>query len=303
MRNKRFDSDRNFFGLGKSKGKKPIVVVGIPWDITSSYRRGAAEAPDAIRKATDSKLYNRYTEQGVDLATQLKVCDHGNARKARNAMQLKKSIVSAIKVHDHNNAASLFLGGDHFVTFPAFESVAELQGQPLSLLYFDAHPDLYDTYEGKLNSHATVVSRILDNRNASNGKVCYVGLRASTMEQEDRMVKLGLTKYTSHDVFTKGTQEICNSLKSMLKDTLVYLSVDLDGLDPAFAPGVGNPQPGGLSSRQLFDIVQNIDDLQIVAADIVEYLPRCDIEARTTAFTSAILIKEIMWAMAKRFGR
>ena len=297
------NSDRNFFGLGESAAKKPIVVVGIPWDVTSSYRRGAAAAPDAIRKATDAKLYNRYTEQGVDLAAQIKVCDHGNAKKAGNAMDLKKGIASAIRVHNHGKAALLFLGGDHFVTFPAFESVAELQGRPLSLLYFDAHPDLYEIYEGNLNSHATVVSRILDNRSASNGKVCYVGLRASTKEQESRIVKLGLTKYTSHDVFAKGSQEISDSLKSMVKDTLVYLSIDLDCLDPAYAPGVGNPQPGGLSSRQLFDIIQNLDDLEIVAADIVEYSPRCDTNARTTAFTSAVLIKEIMWAMTKRSRR
>jgi agmatinase len=292
--------DRNFFGLSESTAKKPIVVVGIPWDVTSSYTRGAAAAPDAIRKATDARLYNHYTEQGVDLTAQIKVCDHGNVKKAWNAKDLKKNIASAIRMHHHENAVLLFLGGDHFVTFPAFESVAELHGQPLSLLYFDAHPDLYETYEGNLNSHATVVSRILDNRHASNGKVCYVGLRASTREQESRIVKLGLTKHTSNDVFAKGSQEICDSLKSMMKNTPVYLSIDLDCLDPAYAPGVGNPQPAGLSSRQLFNIIQNLDDLEIVAADIVEYSPRCDTNARTTAFTSAVLIKEVMWAMTKR---
>jgi len=295
----RVSSVRDFFGLEKSTAKRQIVVVGIPWDVTSSYRRGAAAAPDAIRKATDARLYNSYTEQGVDLAARVKVCDHGNAEKARNVIDLKRIISSTIKVHDHKNAALLFLGGEHFVTFPAFESAAEFHGQRLSLLYFDAHPDLYEIYEGSLNSHATVVSRILSNTNANVGKVGYVGLRASTKEQEDRIAKLDLMKYTSHDVVEKGYQKICNSLNRMLKNTFVYLSIDLDCLDPAYAPGVGNPQPGGLSSRQLFDIIQNLD-LEIVAADIVEYSPRCDTNARTTAFMSAVLIKEIMWAMTKR---
>jgi arginase family enzyme len=92
-------------------------------------------------------------------------------------------------------------------------------------------------------------------------------------------------------------------VKSMVKNTPVYLSIDLDCLDPAYAPGVGNPQPGGLSTRQLFDIIQNLDDTEIIAADIVEYSPRCDTNARTTAFTAAVLIKEIMWAMTRQSKR
>jgi len=167
------------------------------------------------------------------------------------------------------------------------------------LLYFDAHPDLYESYEGSRYSHATVVSRILDDGNLSSGNVCYVGIRASTREQDERIKDLGLTTYTTQDVYTKGCDAIASSIKSKLSDQPVYLSIDLDCLDPAFAPGVGNPQPGGLSTRQLLEILHSISGLEIIASDIVECSPKLDSNARTTAHTSSILIKEIMGLMAK----
>jgi len=289
-----------FFGLTHSSGADTLVVVGIPWDATASYRRGAAAAPRAIRTATDSALYNRYSERGVDLAGLWRVCDHGNVRRARTASSLRRSVEVTMKLHDHRNQRTLFLGGDHYVTYPAFEVAAESGGRPLSLLYFDAHPDLYESYEGSLHSHATVVSRILENTKTSSGKVCYVGIRASTKEQDNRIQQLGLTKLTSHDVDTKGCEEISSSAKSLLADEPVYLSIDLDCLDPAYAPGVANPQPGGLSTRQLFDILHGLDGLRVVAADIVEYSPNCESNAKTTGFTAAVLIKEIMHLLALR---
>jgi agmatinase len=294
----RIQTHKTFFGLTRSAGTKTLVVVGIPWDSTSSYRHGAAAAPGAIRIATDSGLYNRYTQRGIDLGRVWKVCDHGDVKKAKNVTELENNIRSAIAIHHHEKPHMLFLGGDHFVTYPAFSAVAEFQRRPLSLLYFDAHPDLYQTYGGSPYSHATVVSRILDNKSASTGKVCYVGIRASTEEQENRIRELGLTEHTSHDVYAKGTQEISHSILNELQPTPVYLSIDLDCLDPAYAPGVGNPEPGGLSTRRLFDILQSLSGLEIIAADVVEYSPKCESNARTTAFTSAVLIKEIMGLMS-----
>ena len=283
-----------FFGLTRSSGSGTLVVVGIPWDLTSSYRRGAFAAPNAIRRATDGALYNRYSERGMDLADVWRVCDHGNVRKVTAASKLRKSIEVTTKLHNHGNQRTLFLGGDHYVTSPAFELIAESEGKPLSLLYFDAHPDLYPSYEGNLYSHATVVSRIVENPNTSTGRVCYVGIRASTSEQDRRIEKFGLTKITCDDICRKGCEAISSSVKALLTDDRVYLSIDLDCLDPAYAPGVANPQPGGLSTRQLFDILHGLDGLQVVAADIVEYSPNCESMARTTAFTAAVLIKEMM---------
>ncbi len=179
--------------------------------------------------------------------------------------------------------------------------VEEIQERRLSLLYLDAHPDLYESYQGSSYSHATVVSRILDRNNSGSRTVCYVGIRASTREHE-RIRDLGLVEYTARDVYTRGCSAIASSIRPALTDEPVYLSVDLDCLDPAFAPGVGNPQPAGLSTRQVFDILQGVEGLEIVAADIVEYSPRFDLE-RTTAFTSAILIKEIMGVMAETSSR
>jgi agmatinase len=273
--------------------------VGVPWDKTSSYQRGSAAGPDAIRRATSAQLYNRCTEKGCDLASLWRVCDHGNTKKAEKIRELGRIIKAATNLHRHKNASVLFLGGDHFITCYCFSHIASLLGHRLSLLYFDAHPDLYERYEGSLYSHATVVSRILDRKDLSSGLVCYVGLRASTNEQDGRIASFGLSKYTAHDVSIRGCNSISRSIKSHFSNEPVYLSVDLDCLDPAYAPGVGNPQPGGLSTRDLIEILHGLEGLKIVAADIVEYAPKCDSKSRTTAFTSAILIKEMLGTMAK----
>lgn len=288
----------SFFGLANPNAGRQLVVIGELWDATSSYRRGAAAGPDAIRAATSAKLYNNFTDQGLDLSTLWKVCDHGNIRP-KSARRFKASLISRITSHAHPNRSLLFLGGDHFVTYPSFIATAELQKRPLSLLYFDAHPDLYVEYEGRALSHATVVSRILDESSFSTGVVCYVGIRASTPEQNERIKSLRLTSHTTRDVYSMGTDVVASSLRSLLRGQPVYVSIDLDCLDPAFAPGVGNPQPGGLTTRQLIEILQEIEGVDVVAADIVEYCPRFDSASRLTGFTAAILIKELMGTMAK----
>lgn len=288
-----------FFGLTESDIKRHFIVLGVPWDITSSYRYGAKDGPDAIRSATSSRLYNRFTDDGMDLAACWRVCDHGNIARTRDVSKLEKLLASALSRHNHTISPTLFLGGDHFITYPCFSLTAKRLGRPISLVYFDAHPDLYDSYDGKASSHATVVSRILNNKNDCSGLVTYVGIRASTSEQDASIEKLGLTVHRAEDVFKNGANIIASSLKSSLREEPVYISIDLDCLDPAFAPGVGNPQPGGLTSRQIVDILRGLRGVNVVAADIVEYCPRFDSHSRITAFAAAILIKELMGLIAK----
>ena len=298
MRNRRHAIRRHdFFDLLDSRGSRDLVVIGVPWDETSSYRRGATAGPDAIRSATSGRLYNQFTEQGLDLSAYWKVCDHGNVR-ATSVPGLKRLIASKLRLHDHQKPSILFLGGDHFITYPAFTTTAETKECSLSLLYFDAHPDLYPEYDGNRFSHATVVSRILEDRGHSSGSVCYVGIRASTKEQDVRIKDLGLSAYTARDIEVRGCETIASRIVSDIGSGPVYLSVDLDCLDPAFAPGVGNPQPGGLSTRQTIEILRGLQGLNVVAADIVEYSPGCESDSKSTGFTSAILIKELMGLMA-----
>ena len=289
-----------FFGLVEAEGQRNLVVIGVPWDATSSYQRGVAYGPDAIRLATDGKLYNRFTEDVVDLATKWKVCDHGNVRvdKRTNARTLEGRIYNAVTQHHHQAQSTLLLGGDHFITYPCFCSIARLKNERLSLLYFDAHPDLYDRYDGSEYSHATVVSRVLERAEFSTGQVCYVGIRASTKEQEDRITRFRLIEFTARDVYTQGCEQICAKIKSALSDHPVYLSIDLDCLDPSFAPAGGHQQPGGMSTRQLFDILHGLERLRVVASDVVEYSPPRD-SGRITASAAAILIKELLGLMSR----
>lgn len=278
------------------------MVIGVPWDATTSYDYGAALGVNAIRLATDGRMFNRFTEEGIDLATLWRVCDHGNVKLRNdlsNVSKLERAIRLAASLHGHHDPKMLFLGGDHFVTYPSFCVTAEMQERPLSLLYFDAHPDLYPSYDGSQYSDATVVSRILEKKQFVSGSVCYVGIRASTGEQEKRIKAFGLTEFTARDVHKQGCEAVSATLRSLLSDQAVYLSIDLDCMDPAFAPGTGIPQAGGLSSRQIMDILHGIKGLEIVAADIVEYEPGSDSPGRTTAFLSSILIKELMGIMAR----
>jgi len=291
-----------YFGLAESSASKHLVMVGIPWDATSSYHYGAAAGPNAIRLAMDGSMYNRFTEEGDDLAVLWRVCDHGNIKlrsNRANIPKLEKAIHSAVKRHNHEDAPTIFFGGDHFVTYPSFCVMSEIRSEQLALLYFDAHPDLYEAYDESPYSDATVVSRILERKDTSSGIVCYVGIRASTGEQDKRIKSFGLTEFTARDVYDQGCEAISTSLKSTLSGKPVYISIDMDCLDPAFAPGVGIPQAGGLSTRQLFDILHGIKGLEIVAADIVEYSPDCDPPPRRTAYAASILIKELMGIMAR----
>jgi len=261
----------------------PIALLGIPNDENSSYLRGPAEAPAAIRRELFSDAYAQYSESGVDLSAPGRWIDHGDvAFEAGQDPWL--SIETAVARALEPGHPLISLGGDHAVTHPILRAVRR-QHPRLTLVHVDAHPDLYDAYQGNPRSHASPFARIMEEGLAD--RLIQVGLRATSAEHRAQFRRFG--------VETVSAAQWTGELRLTI-DTPVYLSLDLDALDPAYAPGVSHREPGGVTPRQVIGLIQSLD-APLVAADVVEYNPRCDI-GNATALVAAKLAKEIAGMMA-----
>jgi arginase len=260
------------------------TLIGLPYDAASSHLRGAAHAPARIREALRSYSANAYTEDLLDLeapgrwrdAGDLPLSDPGTVREVIRAG------VSGVLA---SGGRPLALGGDHSVTFPVLQAVAAA-GEPLTILHFDAHADLYDDFEGNPYSHACPFARIMESGLAT--RLVQVGVRTLTAHQRAQADRFGVEILDMRAVAAGARVDVQGP---------VYISLDLDVLDPAFAPGVSHWEPGGLTTRELLTLVQAVN-APIVGADLVEYNPRRD-ENGFTAMVAAKCLKELLAAMLR----
>ncbi len=254
-----------------------IILQGILFDEKSSYLRGSASAPPLIREQLYSDASNTFAENGVDIKT-LAIDDKGDF-----SISSYEDIGRVTEEHLGEGNRLLTLGGDHSISFPVLEAFS--QNYPnLSVLHIDAHADLYDEFEGDKHSHACPFARIMEGKLAK--RLVQVGVRTLNQHQRVQAHKFGVELFEMRD---HKLWEIPSF------DTPVYISLDLDGIDPAFAPGVSHREPGGLSVREVLDIIQSIK-APIVGADIVEYNPERDIDGLTSV-VAAKLMKEILSMM------
>ncbi|MHA2370427.1 MAG: agmatinase [Candidatus Hodarchaeales archaeon] len=278
-----------------------LATIGIPWDVSSSYRRGAAKGPAIIRQATSGRLYNSYTETNVNLRDKWQVFDAGDVEfSTTDPLEARNAVLAAVKDIYRNgpNNRFLFLGGDHLATYfslYALQNAGVLNGaKNFAIIYLDAHPDLYASYKEDLYSHACILRRILDDTEIDPRKIVQVGIRAATPEQLEFIQQTGITSISRKAFHEMGPRGASKQAQQVLKGTdLIHISIDLDVLDPAFAPGVGNPEPGGLMTSEVVSFIHGLAGLPIFAFDIVEFCPAYDL-SMTTAFTAAKLIKEIL---------
>ncbi|NPE08242.1 MAG: agmatinase [Asgard group archaeon] len=280
----------NFANLG---------VLGIPWDASSSFRRGAAEGPTFIRHATSGQLYNSFAETGRNIKDTWQIFDLGDGLiETPDAMEAKHIVLSTLTKYHRHGMRFFFLGGDHLSTYFAFTALKKLQDLRMGLIYIDAHPDLYEHYEGNPYSHACVVKRIIDETNIEPETIIQVGIRSPTPEQIDYANSVGIKTITTKDIAQNGPQTAAETVKSFIPKYLdgVYLSIDLDVLDPAYAPGVGNPEPAGLTTRELIEFLHGLQGIKIHSFDIVELCPKFD-PSGISALAAAKLIKEILGIM------
>ncbi|UCE14031.1 MAG: agmatinase [Candidatus Heimdallarchaeota archaeon] len=279
--------------------KANLLALGVPWDVSSSYRRGSAEAPDKIRQATSGNLYNPYTETYVDILDKWQMFDAGNVMLSEHVINARTDVFKTLKplYNQKKDFKFLFLGGDHLITYFCIHSLVKLglfQDGTIGILYFDAHPDLYEHYEGNRYSHACVLRRVIEETPIDPKNIFQVGIRAGTTEQREFSNNHGITTITSNEFLKRGVEETAVLIQEFSqKVDHIYLSIDLDILDPAFAPGLGNPEPAGVSTRKLVDLIQELTDLPIVAFDLVELCPAFD-KSNISAFAAAKVIKETL---------
>lgn len=261
-----------------------IDLIGLPTDRNSSFRRGAALAPAAIRRQLFSPHGNSASESGAELGAGIALFDKGDLPLSEDAGD-DALIEAAVAASLAAGARPLLLGGDHAVTFPVLKAIAAHHG-PVDILHFDAHPDLYDDFEGNPRSHASPFARIMEAGLAR--RLVQVGIRTLNAHQRAQAGRFGVEIVPMRDF----TPALVPGL-----DGPLYISFDIDGLDPAFAPGVAHPEPGGLSVREALNVLARIE-APVVGADIVELNPLADIND-LTAVVAAKLAKELAALLAR----
>ncbi len=260
------------------------TLLGVPFDGFSSYLRGAGDAPAKIRQALRCHASNQWTELGVDLGSAGTYEDSGDIdlRRAdeKNALT---AIEGGVGVLLGQGRRPVLLGGDHSITFPILKAMAS-KHRDLTIVHFDAHPDLYDEFEGNRFSHACPFARIMEARLAK--RLVQVGIRTINRHQREQAQRFGV------EVVEMRALPAYENLKA---DGPVYVTFDMDALDPAFAPGVSHREPGGMSVREAIAHLHAIDG-EIVGADLVEYNPVQDV-AGMTATVAGKILRELMGKM------
>lgn len=256
------------------------VLLGIPFDAQSSYLRGPALAPPLIRQAFRCDSSNLWTESGVDLSEQT-FCDAGDLElAAENAFQAIETSVDNLL---SDGQSPICLGGDHSVTYPILRAFAK-KFNNLTIVHFDAHPDLYEEFEGNRLSHACPFARIMEEGCAK--RLIQLGIRTMNSHQKQQAARFGVDVVEMRNLPAFHKLDIGGD---------VYLSFDVDVLDPAFAPGISHREPGGMSVREALSHLHAIRG-NIVGADIVEYNPKQDV-AQLTAMVCGKVLKELLGKM------
>jgi arginase len=270
------------------------TLLGIPFDGNSSYLRGAGDAPRKIREAIGCEASNSWTESGVDLAAVGAYEDAGDLSfdessfgESSNGKTAFPAIEAGVGKLIESGKRPVLLGGDHSITYPIIKAFARKYSD-LTIFHFDAHPDLYDEFEGNRLSHACPFARIMEDGLAK--RLVQVGIRTMVRHQREPAEKFGV------EVVEMRALPAYEKLKAAGP---VYISFDIDVLDPAFAPGVSHREPGGMSVREAIAHLHAIEHAKegtIVGADVVEYNPVQDF-AGVTANVAAKIVKEILGKM------
>lgn len=258
---------------------KPLFhLIGLPTDCNSSFERGAALAPTAIRAALWSDRGNLACENGMEVGTDFTIDDKGDlalVETSEDDARIRNQVMACLVT----GATPLLLGGDHAVTFPIMQAIHARYGA-VTILHFDAHPDLYDHFDGNPRSHASPFARIMEAELAC--RLVQVGIRTLNTHCREQAARFGVEIVDMR----RFTPDLVPPIHGP-----TYISLDLDGIDPAFAPGVSHAEPGGLNVREVLAVLDRVAGT-IVGADIVELNPRFDVNS-VTAILAAKLVREI----------
>jgi agmatinase len=271
-----------------------VAVLGIPFDSGVTYRPGARFGPQGVR--TGSRLLRGY-HPALDVSPfqVQQVVDAGDV--ACNPFDIAEAIGQIEAGADEVLASAsklLSIGGDHTIALPLLRAMHRRHG-PIALLHFDAHLDTWDTYFGAAYTHGTPFRRAWEEGLLLEDKATHVGIRGPLFSPEDLVddARFGFEIVTAMDVLDEGRKAIADRVRSRLGDAPVYVSIDIDVLDPAFAPGTGTPEAGGLTSRELLGTLRGLAGIRLVGADIVEVAPPFD-HAEVTAVAASHVAYELL---------
>jgi agmatinase len=283
-------------------GEVGVAFVGVPFDSGVSYRPGARFGPAAVRAG--SKMLRAYhAPLDVEPWNVMQVADAGDIAVTPFSIGaaiagIEDGVKQLLKQAEHVVA----IGGDHTIALPLIRAVADKHG-PLALVHFDAHLDTWDTYFGEPYTHGTPFRRAVEEGLLDLDCSAHVGIRSPLFSRGDLVddAELGFQIVTTAQVATEGIAAAIERVRTRVGARPVYVSIDIDVLDPAHAPGTGTPEPGGLSSRELQLMLRGMDGMNIVGADVVEVAPAYD-HAELTALAAANVAYELLALFARRIG-
>ncbi len=299
----RFSGVRTFMRLPNNRdlANADAAVVGAPFDTGASFRAGARFGPEGIRSA--SHLLRPYNpSQDVEIFEHLSAIDYGDVTVVPGFIEESYEEIEKGLAEIHRaGVVPIVLGGDHSIALPELRAAAETHG-PVALVQFDSHADTWDAYFGKKYNHGTVFKRAVEEGLLRPESSIQVGMRGPLYDAGDLQTSrdLGLDLQTTDDVREAGIEQTIDRIQERVGDTKVYVSFDVDFLDPVYAPGTGTPEVGGFTSYEAQKFVRGLRGLEIVGCDVVEVYPQYDGPGQVTSLLAANIAYEFLSLIAMR---
>lgn len=284
-----FATPHSFFGLPERSRDAPLCVAGIPYDIGTSNRPGARFGPHAIRHASRMLLDGDHPVAWTD-PTRLPLADVGDFQIALGDVQASLRLIERQAC---GIAHLIALGGDHSITLPLLRALARRLG-PVALVHFDAHVDTWPDSFGQAYGHGSPFFHAINEKLIDPARTIQIGIRSPVQRKVwDWTIGKGVTIVPAMQVHEEGATAVARRVREVVGDAPAYLSFDIDALDPAFAPGTGTPEIGGLASWQVQSILRQLDGIAFAGMDVVEVAPAYDL-AEITALAAATVVWEYL---------
>jgi agmatinase len=293
----RFSEVRTFMRLPNVRALEnaDAAIVGAPFDTGATFRAGARFGPEEIRSA--SHLLRRYNPS-LDVAVfdHLSVIDYGDVPVVPGYIEESyHRIERGLEPIHRSGVVPIVLGGDHSIALPELRAAASIHG-PLALVQFDSHPDTWDSYFGERHTHGTPFRRAVEEGLLDTSRSIQVGMRGSLYDRSDAR-EMGFDLVPTDEVRGLGIASVMDRIRERTGGTKVYVSFDVDFVDPAYAPGAGTPEIGGFTSRETQEFLRGLASLEIVGCDVVEVYPAYD-HAQITALLAANVAHEFLSLLA-----
>jgi agmatinase len=289
----------SFLAIASRADDASFCIAGIPFDLGTTHRSGARFGPAAIRQASRMLTDGDHPHRWIDPRA-LSVADIGDFHIALG------DILKSLSLIEEQAAAVehlIALGGDHTITLPLLRSAAKRRGGPLALVHFDAHVDTWPDNFGQRYAHGSVFFHAIEEQLIDPRHAVQIGIRSPVQKAvHDWTIAKGVTIVTAQDVHELGASAVAERAAAVVGDAPAYLSFDIDALDPAFAPGTGTPEIGGLASWQMQAIMRRLGGIDFVGMDIVEVSPPYDV-AEITALAAATIVWEYLALVGGRLPR